>query len=117
MKQVYSMILVIIFSRTIFAGQKRKPIPPVDSVLVFAPHPDDDIIGCGGTLIHHVQAGARVAHVYMTSGDALSRKRRSKSLARIREKEAKRGAQIIGVSELIFLREPDSALRSTKPLV
>ena len=41
--------------------------PNAERVMVFAPHPDDDLLGCGGTLIEHVKKGATVTVVYMTS--------------------------------------------------
>ena len=35
-----------------------------ERVLVFAPHPDDDVLGCGGQIIEHVAHGNRVWIVY-----------------------------------------------------
>ena len=42
--------------------------PEANRVLVLAPHPDDDVIGCGGTLCKHVQADDEVMVAYMTDG-------------------------------------------------
>ncbi|GBD36934.1 Glucosamine-6-phosphate deaminase 1 [bacterium HR36] len=39
------------------------------TVLVFSPHPDDDVISMGGTLIHLVEHGHTVHIAYMTSGN------------------------------------------------
>ena len=39
-------------------------------VLVLAPHPDDEIIGCGGTLLRLIAAGARVTILQATDGSA-----------------------------------------------
>jgi glucosamine-6-phosphate deaminase len=39
------------------------------TVLVFSPHPDDDVISMGGTLIRLVQQGHDVHVAYMTSGN------------------------------------------------
>jgi len=39
------------------------------SILVFSPHPDDDVISMGGTLIRLVEQGHRVYVAYMTSGN------------------------------------------------
>jgi glucosamine-6-phosphate deaminase len=39
------------------------------TVLVFSPHPDDDVISMGGTLIHLVEQGHKVHIAYMTSGN------------------------------------------------
>jgi glucosamine-6-phosphate deaminase len=39
------------------------------TILVFSPHPDDDVISMGGTLIHLVEQGHAVHIAYMTSGN------------------------------------------------
>ncbi len=38
--------------------------PEGERVLVFAPHPDDDVLGCGGQIIKHVACGDDVHIVY-----------------------------------------------------
>jgi glucosamine-6-phosphate deaminase len=43
--------------------------PQSSTVLVFSPHPDDDVISMGGTLIRLVQQRHRVHIAYMTSGN------------------------------------------------
>ncbi len=42
--------------------------PPRGAVLVISPHPDDEIIGPGATLIHHAQAGDAIRIVFVCSG-------------------------------------------------
>src|SRR5207247_2831298 len=39
------------------------------TVLAFSPHPDDDVISLGGTLIRLVEQGHHVHIAYMTSGN------------------------------------------------
>jgi glucosamine-6-phosphate deaminase len=39
------------------------------TVLVFSPHPDDDVISMGGTIIRMVEQGQKVHIAYMTSGN------------------------------------------------
>jgi glucosamine-6-phosphate deaminase len=39
------------------------------TILIFSPHPDDDVISMGGTLIRLVEQGHRVHIAYMTSGN------------------------------------------------
>jgi len=77
------------------------------NVLVIAPHPDDEAIGCGGAICLHALAGDRIAVVFLTSGEL-----GLKSLARdkawnVREAEAKKAAEILSVASLDFLRLPD----------
>lgn len=40
----------------------------MSKVLVFAPHPDDEILGCGGTMIKHIEAGDEVYVCIATKG-------------------------------------------------
>lgn len=40
----------------------------MSKVLVFAPHPDDEILGCGGTMIKHIDAGDEVYVCIVTKG-------------------------------------------------
>jgi LmbE family N-acetylglucosaminyl deacetylase len=84
---------------------------------VFA-HPDDIEFGCAGTLALWANHGARVSLVLLTSGDVgIARSDLSRAqAAAIREAEASAAAQIIGATEIIFLREPDGMLEATMPL-
>ncbi|MER3416770.1 MAG: glucosamine-6-phosphate deaminase [Gemmataceae bacterium] len=43
--------------------------PTPRTILVLSPHPDDDVISMGGTLIRLVEQGHRVHVAYMTSGN------------------------------------------------
>jgi glucosamine-6-phosphate deaminase len=43
--------------------------PKPVTTLVFSPHPDDDVISMGGTIIRLVQQGNKVHVAYMTSGN------------------------------------------------
>jgi N-acetylglucosamine malate deacetylase 1 len=80
------------------------------NVLIAAPHPDDDLIGCGGSMAKHVKEGHRVSVVYMTSGGAGSSTETKEQLTRIREKEAEKACQVLGIDDLIFLRNEDGYL-------
>ncbi len=77
------------------------------NVLVLAPHPDDESIGCGGTLCRHTGKGDRVVVVFLTSGElGLKHLPREQAWA-IREREAKAAARILGLAGVEFLRQPD----------
>ncbi len=85
------------------------------SVLVLAAHPDDEAVGCGGTLRRHVLEGDEVSAVFLTSGEAgghgIDRP------GEVREAEAAEAAQVLGIGELQFWREPDGALRARRALI
>jgi LmbE family N-acetylglucosaminyl deacetylase len=81
---------------------------------VFAPHPDDETLGCGGTIFKRREAGARVQVAFMTDGSASHARHMSRSaLARARQHEAEGAARELGLreSDLHFLGFPDGELR------
>jgi len=80
-------------------------------ILVFAAHPDDEIIGCGGSLAKHVKLGNQVSVCYMTSGDSGSLDHPKKELTGIREDEARNAGSVIGFHDMTFLRNPDGYLQ------
>ncbi|MEW6742811.1 MAG: PIG-L family deacetylase [Planctomycetota bacterium] len=94
-----------------------------ERVLVLAPHMDDEVIGCGGTLRKHVLAGTRVCVVYITDGrrgdpgiyhQGLDRQEitvRERLMTAAREEEAQRAASVLGIDDLRFLGEPDGRLK------
>jgi N-acetylglucosamine malate deacetylase 1 len=86
-----------------------KDISP-ENVLVLAPHPDDEIIGCGGTIIRHKKMGSKILIAYLTDGRASNKGIESEKLATIRREEAKAGLKIMGCSEHLFMDFPDSRL-------
>ncbi|MHB8100033.1 MAG: glycosyltransferase [Sulfuricurvum sp.] len=44
-------------------------LPADKHILVLAPHPDDEVFGCGGAIALHAQAGAEVNVLLLTAGD------------------------------------------------
>lgn len=86
-------------------------------ILVLAPHPDDESIGCGGTLCRHLQQGDEVCVVFFTSGERGGHGRSEEETVRVREQEARAAGEILGSPALEFWREPDGALRATRSLV
>jgi N-acetylglucosamine malate deacetylase 1 len=80
------------------------------NVLVIAPHPDDETIGCGGALCLHAQREDRVTAVFLTSGELGLKKLPREKAWEIREAEARRAGKILGLAELHFLRQPDWTL-------
>ncbi len=75
------------------------------SAIIFAPHPDDETLGCGGTIIKKRKAGADVKIVFMTDGSKSHINLISQNeLKSIRASEAIRAAQKLGVlsSDVVF---------------
>ncbi|HEX3148118.1 MAG TPA: PIG-L family deacetylase [Gemmataceae bacterium] len=86
-------------------------------VLVLAPHPDDEAIGCGGTLRKHSAHGDEVRVVFLTSGEGGGHGRPPAETASLREAEAAAAAEILGLGGIEFWRERDGAIRPTPELV
>ena len=80
------------------------------NVLVVAPHPDDESIGCGGAICGHTESGDRVAAVFLTSGELGLKKLPREAAWQIREDEARVAAKILGIAATHFLRQPDWTL-------
>src|SRR5207247_9173697 len=80
------------------------------NVLVIAPHPDDESIGCGGTICLHADRGDRVAAVFLTSGVMGLTDLSEDDARRMRERELEDAAGILGISSVTFQRRPDQHL-------
>jgi len=88
----------------------------MSNVLVISPHPDDESIGCGGTLRRHVLQGDIVQAVFLTSGERGGHGRSRDDTMRIREEEAREAAAILGLAQIEFWRVPNGSLRLTGKL-
>ena len=84
-------------------------------IMVVSPHPDDAEYGVSGTVARWVKDGKRVIYVVCTNGDKGTSDTHMKpeKLAEIRKKEQQAAADILGVSEVIFLGLPDQGLEDT----
>ncbi|MEW6416493.1 MAG: PIG-L family deacetylase [Nitrospirota bacterium] len=112
--------------------------PPGEKVLVLSPHPDDETLGCGGTIRLLLKSKKHVKVVFLTSGDKADPSNKLSRItynenppippllkggeggllneshitvyALLREKEAVKALRILGVSDYEFLRFPDREL-------
>lgn len=95
-----------------FEESQRIPFEPwqpaARRVLVFAPHPDDEVIGCGGLIALLRAAGAMVRVVVATDGAEGGTPH--EALPSRREEETVHGLALLGVSDARFLRLPDRSL-------
>ncbi len=124
-RRIFS-ILFFIFSAfnllpSAFAQPENLSFTKEDRVLIVAPHPDDEALGCAGIIQSALAAGAEVKIVYLTHGEsneisALFYQKKPMlvktdfvKVGRLRKKEAVEAMTFLGVPEknLIFFGYPD----------
>ena len=79
------------------------------SVLIVAAHPDDEVLGCGGTIAKHVATGDTVSCVFLADGVS-SRENSSPGELAVRQNAALTAAKLLGISNTIFCGFPDNSL-------
>jgi LmbE family N-acetylglucosaminyl deacetylase len=100
--------------------------PPAADILIFAPHSDDEAIGCTGVILDALERKQRVAVVIITAGDAHARiaaviagrevdqlvPEDFLKLADLRQQHSQRAMARLGLApeNLIFLGYPDGSL-------
>jgi len=87
-------------------------------VLVVAPHPDDEIFGCGGMLAWHGQLGATVRIVVLSDGAAGDPGKRDEHIVATRQRESLAAGAVLGfpASEYRFLDLRDGHLGAVTDL-
>lgn len=88
-----------------------------DSVLVVAPHPDDETLGCGGAIALLRFLGCQVRVLVISDGTRShprSRRYPASKLRDLRESETRSAMTMLGVraADIAFLRLPDGAIPS-----
>ena len=84
-------------------------IRPDIKVLVVAAHPDDEVLGCGGTLIRFQEIGATIAVLFMGEGSSARfpyqksyNSKLFKEMTKIRMNESKSAMKVLGVKNYKF---------------
>ena len=83
------------------------------STLVFAPHMDDETLGCGGTIVLKRQLNVPVHIAFVTDGSGSHDMIERDALSALRKQEAVAAAAVLGVAatNLHFLDLPDARVR------
>ena len=79
-------------------------------VLVFAPHPDDETIGCGGAIMRHIARGDTVQVTIVTDGAKGVRTCPVEEYIQVRKQEARNACAALGVQTCEFLDFADQGL-------
>ena len=109
-------------------GQAAAAEPPQAQLdlLIFAPHPDDEVLGCSGVMLQAIEQGKQVGVVVLTNGagfpqaaSVITKKPLDQltpkdflALAATRQQQSLDGLKLLGVptADLSFLGYPDSGL-------
>jgi N-acetylglucosamine malate deacetylase 1 len=76
--------------------------------LIIAPHPDDEVLGVGGTLLRRKSEGAEVAWLIVTT--ILAESGRSEASVRLRAEEIRRVAELFRFDKVFSLNFPTTQL-------
>lgn len=81
-------------------------------IMVIGAHPDDNDFGAAATMAFATKQGAKIYYLIATKGQRGSndKKMTVEKLSKIREREQKKAAKILGVKEVIFLDYRDGEL-------
>lgn len=123
-QKTFCLIVSTVFLTSISLAQENKEMPPFskdDRILILAPHPDDEVLGCGGIIQKAQKLNLPLKIVFFTYGDNnewsfwVYRKHPvifSKSvqgMGLVRHNEAIEADKVLGLlpEQLIFLGYPD----------
>ena len=86
------------------------------NILVIAAHPDDEVLGCGGTIARHSASGDRVDILILGEGmmsraDTRDDTQYRERLADLRE-NSRKACSILGASEVVHYDFPDNRMDS-----
>ena len=91
-------------------------LPAAERVLVLAPHPDDEVFGCGGVLALYAARGVHVKVVVVSDGAAqVTAQEREFHFAQ-RAAESRAALACLGVTDVEFWGLPDRSLGVTESL-
>ena len=103
------------FQRLLYSGIRNETGERIKtSAMVFAPHQDDETLGCGGTIMLKRRAGTPVSCVFMTDGSTSHRQyMQEDQLRSLRKSEAVNAAEVLGLEpeKVHYLNFPDGELK------
>lgn len=90
---------------------------PCTRALVFAPHPDDEVFGCGGAIMRHIQQGIPVHVIVVSDGTYGISEETASEFALLRQNESIAAAQILGYGTPVFWHYPDRQICYSERLI
>jgi LmbE family N-acetylglucosaminyl deacetylase len=133
MRQIFSLLILICVITTAINGQNsaaarggaatenqdRVEQWRGKTIMIFTPHPDDDVFGCGGVMAMLARNGNKIIVVIYTNDNkgSFDLEMTSERLARIRKAEQEAAMEVIGVPKenIIWLGYDDGELEYAEP--
>jgi LmbE family N-acetylglucosaminyl deacetylase len=117
-------LILSLFAAFSFFAHALEDLPKIskeDKILILAPHPDDEVIGCAGLIQKASKAGSKVKVVYFTDGEhnqlsflfyekrVVFKQKDFIHIAKERKKEALSVVEFLGLKkkDIFFLGYPD----------
>jgi len=97
---------------------KALELPKQAKILMIAPHPDDETLGCGGTLTLLKQRGCQIKIVIITDGHRgdPSGYLAAENIIQRRQQESLAALDILGIKDVVFLDQPDGCYQHTSQI-
>jgi LmbE family N-acetylglucosaminyl deacetylase len=133
MRQIFSLLILICVITTAISAQNsaaarggaatenqdRVEQWRGKTIMIFTPHPDDDVFGCGGVMAMLARNGNKIIVVIYTNDNkgSFDLEMTSERLARIRKAEQEAAMEVIGVPKenIIWLGYDDGELEYAEP--
>jgi LmbE family N-acetylglucosaminyl deacetylase len=85
--------------------------PEVERLIIFAAHPDDEALGCSGTIMLLNRKGVSSSLIFISDGEKLNEDP-SPVIAAKRREEGLRASEKLGCKAAVFLGFPDGELKN-----
>ncbi|MBW2964759.1 PIG-L family deacetylase [Candidatus Woesearchaeota archaeon] len=90
---------------------EKRPKKTGETVMVICAHPDDEILGPGGTIAKYSQEGKRIIAVIFSYGENSHWWLQKRHTVEMRVKESHAAGKIVGIDQTIFLGLKDFELK------
>jgi len=85
-------------------------LPKAEKVWILAPHPDDEVFGCGGAALSYASQNAQVYVTVVSSGTGYAQAHDAAEIQNAREAETNAALKLMQLSPAQFMRLPDRGL-------
>ena len=85
-------------------------MPKFKNILVIASHPDDEVLGCGGTLYKLKKKGAKISGLFLSDGESSRKHPKINQLILERKNQAINAGKVLGIKNICFGNFPDNSM-------